>query len=104
MTDVFAGDSPLLANLLGRLQSVKASLASLANSSDGERAAEDVPSRRPSRHSRSNPSSFGWPLCQDDRNRLASFVTSNQAVDVISLQERFEALEDSLAALLSVRM
>ena len=40
----------------------------------------------------------------DDRNRLASFVTSNQAVDVISLQERFEALEDSLAALLSVRM
>ena len=26
-------------------------------------------------------------------------VTSNQAVDAISLQERFEALEDSLAAL-----
>ena len=40
----------------------------------------------------------------DDRNRFTSFVTSNQAIDVISLQERIEALEDSLAALLSVRM
>ena len=35
----------------------------------------------------------------DDRKRFSSLVTSNQAVDAISLQERFEALEDSLAAL-----
>ena len=42
MSDVFAGDSSLLAKVLGRLQSVEASLVSLTNSSDGERAAEDV--------------------------------------------------------------
>ena len=45
MLDVSAGDSPLLAKVLGRLQSVEASLASLTNSSDGERAAEDVEGR-----------------------------------------------------------
>ena len=45
MSDVFAGDSSLLAKVLGRLQSVEASLASLTNSSDGERAAEDVEER-----------------------------------------------------------
>ena len=45
MSDVFAGDSSLLAKVLGRLQSVEASLVSLTNSSDGERAAEDVEER-----------------------------------------------------------
>ena len=45
VSDVFAGDSSLLAKVLGRLQSVEASLASLTNSSDGERAAEDVEER-----------------------------------------------------------
>ena len=43
--DVSAGDSPLLAKELGRLHSVEASLVSLTNSSDGERAAEDVEER-----------------------------------------------------------
>ena len=45
VTDISAGDLPLLAKVLGRLQSVEASLASLPNSSDGERAAEDVEER-----------------------------------------------------------
>ena len=63
MTDVSAGDSPLLAKVLGRLQSVKASFASLTNSSDGERAAEDVPSRRPSRLPLQSLE-FRLPLCQ----------------------------------------
>ena len=45
VSDVSAGDSPLLAEVLGRLQSVVASLASVTNSSDGERAAEDVEER-----------------------------------------------------------
>ena len=45
VTDVSAGDSPLLAKVLGRLQSVEASFASLTNSPDGERAAEDVEER-----------------------------------------------------------
>ena len=44
VSDVFAGDSSLLAKVLGRLQSVEASLVSLTNS-DGERAAEDVEER-----------------------------------------------------------
>ena len=42
MTDVSDGDAPLLAKVLGRLQSVEASLASLTNSFVGEQAAEDV--------------------------------------------------------------
>ena len=45
MSDVFAGNSSLLAKMLGRLQSVEASLVSLTNSSDGERAVVDVEER-----------------------------------------------------------
>ena len=45
VSDVSAGDSPLLAEVLGRLHSVVASLASVTISSDGERAAEDVEER-----------------------------------------------------------
>ena len=45
VTDVSDGDLPLLAKVLGRLQFVEASLGSLPNSSDGERAAEDVEER-----------------------------------------------------------
>ena len=45
VSDVSAGDSPLLAKVLGRLQFVVASLVSVTNSSDGERAAEDVEER-----------------------------------------------------------
>ena len=42
VTDVSDGDSPSLAKVLGRLQSVEASLASLTISFVGEQAAEDV--------------------------------------------------------------
>ena len=42
VTDISDGDSPLLPKVLGRLQSVEASLASLTNSVVEEQAAEDV--------------------------------------------------------------
>ena len=42
MTDVSDGDSPLLAKVLGRLQSVEASLVSSTNFFVGEQAVEDV--------------------------------------------------------------
>ena len=130
----------LLAEVLGRLQSVVASLASVTNSSDGERAAEDVEERLQAIEA----SLRGFKPTLDERRRsalerikrtsMASFVREEPALPALLagvpdhlqslessvasmsdvhrgprdlepsrrrdlLQERFEALEDSLSAL-----
>ena len=73
VTDVSAGDSPLLAKVLGRLQSVEASLASLTNSSDGKRAAEDVEERL-----QTIEGSFAAPKPAPDERRRSALERINR--------------------------
>ena len=72
-----------------RLQTIENSMASFGNVEFSRWRTDDALQR-----------AFGAGTHQVNVNgKFSSLVTSNQAVDAISLQERFEALEDSLAAL-----
>ena len=104
--DFSAGDSPLLAKVLGRLLSVEASLASLTNSSDGERAAEDVEERLQAIEASlaaPKPAVEEWKrsaLERIKRTSMASFVREEPCIPCLvgRCPDHFQSLESSIAS------